>query len=202
MNMPDTSKLSEHFVSNRGEIASNEIFYLGSITKERGFDIILDTMEILKNNNLNIKVNFVGRHSESDTHKVADRNLEDVVTLNGYMNLMDGYNLSRNSKVGISILEPIDNYLQSYSTKIFEYMAIGLPVITSNFELYRNVIEKHKCGICVNPNNPKEIAKAIMQIIDNPQEAGQMAQNGLIATQELFNWSHQKEKMLNLYKSI
>jgi len=58
LNMPDTSKLSEHFVSNRGEIASNEIFYLGSITKERGFDIILDTMEILKNNNLNIKVNF------------------------------------------------------------------------------------------------------------------------------------------------
>ncbi len=202
LNMPETLKLADSFVSNRSEISVNEIFYLGSITKERGFEVTLDTMEILKSNNHKVKIHMVGRYSEAQKQEIKDRGLEDVVILHGYMKLMEGYKLSRESKVGISILEPIDNHIQSYSTKIFEYMAIGLPVITSNFELYRNVVEKHECGICVDPYNAQEITEAIVDIINNHDKAEQMAKNGLKATRDYFNWDKQKEKLLNLYKSI
>ena len=81
-------------------------------------------------------------------------------------------------------------------------MAIGLPVITSNFELYRNVVEKHECGICVDPYNAQEITEDIVDIINNHDKAEQMAKNGLKATRDYFNWDKQKEKLLNLYKSI
>jgi glycosyltransferase involved in cell wall biosynthesis len=202
LNMPEILKLADSFVSNRSEIPVNEIFYLGSITKERGFDITLDTMEILKKNNHEVKINMVGRYSEAQKQQIKDRRLEDVVSLHGYMNLIEGYKLSRESKVGISVLEPIDNHIQSYSTKIFEYMAIGLPVITSNFKLYRNVIEKYECGICVDPCNPQEIADAIIDIIKNHDKSEQMARNGLAATKDYFNWGKQKEKLLKLYESI
>ena len=44
---------------------------------------------------------------------------------------------------------------------MFEYMAAGLPVICSDFELWKEIIEKNNCGICVNPNNIVEISNAI-----------------------------------------
>ena len=68
-----------------------------------------------------------------------------------------------------SVLMPIDNYLESYSTKIFEYMDIGLPVITSNFELYKNVIEKHETGFCIDPTSYEALAGAMLKFADNPQ---------------------------------
>ena len=50
-------------------------------------------------------------------------------------------------------------------------MAIGLPVVTSNFKLYKDIIDKNYCGICVDPENPNEIAKAIEFILTNPKKA-------------------------------
>ena len=202
LNMPDISILSRHLVSDRNEIIENEVFYLGGITKDRGFDAILDTMEILKNKDFKVKTNLVGRYSEQHSQAITGRQLEDFVKLHGYMNMVEGYQLSKKAKVGISILSPIENYLNSYSTKIFEYMAVGLPVITSNFELYRNVIEKHSCGICVNPEEPEEIAEAIEYIINNPKTAKEMGQNGIRIVNQIYNWDVEKSKLLNLYKGL
>ena len=81
-------------------------------------------------------------------------------------------------------------------------MAIGLPVITSNFKFYKNIIDKYKCGICVNPLDPAEIANAIEYIIKNPIIAKQMGLNGIKATEEIFNWENEKKKIINLYKNL
>ena len=61
---------------------------------------------------------------------------------------------------------------------MFEYMSAGIPVICSNFPLWRDIIEKHQCGICVDPQNSSEIALAIDFLAQNPKEAkvmGKMA---------------------------
>ncbi|MDX9744153.1 MAG: glycosyltransferase [Arcobacteraceae bacterium] len=61
---------------------------------------------------------------------------------------------------------------------MFEYMAAGLPVISSDIKLWKEVIDDAKCGICVNPLEPKEIADAINYIMTNPEVAEKMGQNG------------------------
>ena len=57
-------------------------------------------------------------------------------------------------------------------------MSAGLPIITSNFPLWKEIVEGNNCGICVNPLEPKEIAEAIEYIMTHPNEAEQMGQNG------------------------
>ncbi len=58
-------------------------------------------------------------------------------------------------------LHPTANYMVSLPIKMFEYMAAGIPVITSNFLLWREIVEGNDCGLCVDPLGPKAIATAI-----------------------------------------
>jgi len=70
------------------------------------------------------------------------------------------------------------------------------------YTLYQEIIEKHNCGICVDPLNPEEIAEAIQFIVEHPAEAEQMGKNGRRAVEDRYNWSREEEKLLNLYESL
>jgi len=109
----------------------------------------------------------------------------------------EGWPIIAQCHVGLAVLHPIPNYVESYPTKTFEYMAMGLPVIASNFPLYREIVEGAECGICVDPLNPEEIAGAIRWIIDHPAEAEQMGKNGHRAVEERYNWGKEEKKLLS-----
>lgn len=88
------------------------------------------------------------------------------------------------------------------NTKLFEYMEAGLPVICSDYKLWKEIIDKYKCGIAINPNNIIEIAESIKYLINNPDEAKAMGKNGRRAVIEEYNWSTQEAILLNLYNKL
>ena len=84
--------------------------------------------------------------------------------------------------------------------KLFEYMAAGLPVVASNFPLWKEIIEGNECGLCVDPLDPRAIAQAIEHLIINPGEAQRMGENGQRAVLEKYNWEKESVKLLKLYE--
>lgn len=88
------------------------------------------------------------------------------------------------------------------NTKIFEEMMAGLPVICTNFVRWKAFVERWHCGICVDPENVEEIASAIRYLLDHPEEARQMGENGRQAVREEFNWGVEEKKLLALYEEI
>jgi glycosyltransferase involved in cell wall biosynthesis len=85
---------------------------------------------------------------------------------------------------------------------MFEYMSAGIPVIASDFPLWREILSKAKCGLSVNPGRPLEIAKAIEFVLTHPAEAEGMGRNGREAVVRELNWQHQEQKLLALYKDL
>ena len=85
---------------------------------------------------------------------------------------------------------------------MFEYMAAGIPIIASNFPAWAKVIEKHHCGISVDPTNPKAIADAITYLYEHPDEARQMGERGRSAVINEFNWDNEKVKLEDLYSHV
>jgi len=106
------------------------------------------------------------------------------------------------SMAGLVTLHPIVNYIDALPVKMFEYMVAGIPVIASNFPLWREIIEGNKCGLCVDPLNPSEIAKAIDYIVTHPAAAQQMGENGFRAVKEQYNWAIEEKKLLALYEQL
>ena len=78
----------------------------------------------------------------------------------------------------------------------------GLPIICTDFDLWREFVERYHCGICVNPESVDEIAEAIQYLIDHPEEAKRMGENGRKAVKEEFNWGVEEKNLLRLYEAI
>ena len=103
---------------------------------------------------------------------------------------------------GLVTFYPLPNHVDAQPNKMFEYMSSGLPVIASNFPLWKKIIEGNKCGLCVDPLDPAAIAKAIDYIVSHPDEARAMGENGKRAVYEKYNWGVESEKLISLYRSL
>lgn len=110
------------------------------------------------------------------------------------------------SVVGICVLDYIaqcqgteGNYA---NTKLFEYMNAGLPVVATDFRIWRNIIERYHCGICVPPHDSSAIHDAIVYLLDHPDEAKLMGQNGRKAIQKEFNRETDQANYMMIYNTI
>ena len=81
-------------------------------------------------------------------------------------------------------------------------MSAGLPVIASNFPLWKTIVEGNNCGICVDPKDPSQIAEAMIYLRDNPQVAKAMGENGRKAVLEKYNWKNEEKKLIDLYNTL
>jgi glycosyltransferase involved in cell wall biosynthesis len=85
---------------------------------------------------------------------------------------------------------------------MFEYMSAGLPVIASDFPYWREIIEKSKAGVCVDPENPQSIAKAINELSNDPDLMKAMGVFGKSAVANSYNWPVAERVLLNFYSKI
>jgi glycosyltransferase involved in cell wall biosynthesis len=106
------------------------------------------------------------------------------------------------SLAGLVLYHPGPNHTDSQPNKMFEYMSAGLPLIASDFPLWREIVEGNNCGLCVNPHDPGEIAKAINWLSNNPEEVKKMSENGIKAVNERYNWYQESTKLMELYREI
>jgi len=89
------------------------------------------------------------------------------------------------------------------NTKLFEYMNWEIPIICTDFSLWKAIIvDEIQCGICVNPYDINAISKAIQYLIENPEIAKQMGKNGREAVLNTYNWDTQAIKLVTMYKNI
>ena len=108
----------------------------------------------------------------------------------------------RGARCGIVVDHPISNYVDSYSTKMFEYMACGLPVVCSNFPLWEKIVGDAECGILVDPLDPPAAAAAIEKLAYDPDEARRLGENGRRAVLSRFNWEAEFTKLDELYRRL
>lgn len=129
------------------------------------------------------RVKFLGRLSRSDLHEFYQASLVGLVVYDYKLNLGDR--------------------LGSYGTnKIFEYMEAGIPFIATDYLLWKDIVDRYECGICVTPGRSDEIAAAIEFLLNDRERAYWMGQNGRRAVFDEFNWASEEKKYVGLFRRL
>ncbi len=190
--------LSENLSPETAPEKDAALSYVGGIFENRGVYELIESLKISK-----VKLLLAGEF-ESDAFKRKCQGSEGwkYVEYFGFLDRREVVKLLNRSKIGIVSLYPLRNYLDSLPIKMFEYMLAGIPVIASDFPYWKRIVEEVKCGVNVNPKDPDAIAEKTLYLLNNPELAKQMGENGRKAVMEKYNWCRQEEKMLKAYKEL
>lgn len=177
-----------------------EVCYVGGIAAIRGIRELVAAAELLHSP---ARINLAGRFSEpAVAAEVKARRGWARVNEHGFLDRAGVRDVMQRSVAGVVTFHPLPNHLDALPTKMFEYMASGIPVIASDFPLWRDIIEGNDCGVCVDPLDSAAIAAAIDQLVLNPAKARRQGQNGRRAVLETYNWAAQATRLIDFYRGL
>lgn len=178
------------------------VTFIGGIAEERGIHEMLAAMDLLPRN-LGARLELAGWFSVAGllTDLAASSQWQHV-HWHGQLDRNGTASLLKRVRAGLVLYHPEKSHVVSQPTKLFEYLAAGIPVIASDFPLWRRIIEEAGCGILVDPHDTRAIAIAIERLITNPTEAEAMGQRGRKAVEAHFNWANEEQTLLSFYSSL
>ncbi|HET9449814.1 MAG TPA: glycosyltransferase family 4 protein [Aggregicoccus sp.] len=201
LNMPLASELTG---IQEQKHARPTVGYLGSVTAQRGSAQTLEALGLLRARGLDVHFDCLGPAEASHEARLRARaaQLGLSVHLPGRVPCAEGWRQMARCHVGLAVLQAIPNYVESYPTKLFEYMALGLPVVATGAPLYRSVVERFDCGRCVDPERPEQLADALEWLLGHPEEAAAMGARGRRAVLEHFSWEREFAKLHAFYAQL
>jgi len=179
--------------------------YLGGMTEVRGCMLTLEVLDKLQDKGHDVGYEAVGPEMEGRLMEyqdiTANRELKNVSFV-GSLPLKEAYAHVMGCQAGLLLFQPSPNHENCCPNKLFEYMALGLPVIASNFSLIREVVDATGCGIVVDPTDIDEIAQAVEVLINDPAAAAEMGKRGQQAVHEKYSWQSAAKNLTEFYDRI
>jgi glycosyltransferase involved in cell wall biosynthesis len=184
-----------------------KVIYLGGMSRIRGLVEVIEAFVEVVKKHPNWKLCLVGSYSPASFEAelrdlVRKLRVEANVEFIAWVPYDEKERLSSQAAMGVITYLPYSNNTSCLPNKLFDYMLVSLPVIASNFPLYREVVEGNHCGLIVDPSEPQEIAAAMEYLIEHPDEARRMGDNGRRAVLEKCNWEKESERLLRIYDEV
>ncbi|MEM7274135.1 MAG: glycosyltransferase [Actinomycetota bacterium] len=105
------------------------------------------------------------------------------------------------ARIGLCLLYPTLQYVRAEPTKLFEYLSVGLPIVGADMGPTREVLERHRCGILVDPKDPAAIAEAVATILADPELATSYRERALAASVH-YTWEDQADRLVAAYHRL
>ncbi len=197
-------KLAEVEAGSKKPISSPRdppIIFVGGLTDVRGIREMVKGLNLAEHPERRLVM--MGSAKDKSLHDWLGRQeRQGVLSLRGWCTREEVVEAMAGARCGMLPYLPTRPHVDALPTKLFEYMGAGLPVIASDFPLWRGIIHDQKCGLLVDPTNASEIAKAIDWIYRHPEEARIMGENGRRAIHANLNWDSEARKLLQVYDEL
>ena len=205
LNYPQINSSPTSVARFNNQIRRNRLLYTGTVSQDRGALIHAQIANIVPE----VEVYIVGRcpHELAKKMQQQARDGASRLHIEGQgervpYERIQAYYQQGDWLAGLAIFPATPAYIEKELTKFFEYMWAGIPVLCSDFPVWRSLIEKTGAGMVVDPDDNEAIAKTIRWLLEHPDEAEAMGKRGQEAVRTRYNWDVEAQKLLNLYRSL
>lgn len=178
------------------------LVYVGALSLLRGSQHMLDALDVLTRTHPTARLTIAGSIGEELLAEMRPHPAWSHVDFVGLLD-RDGVNrLLSQSDVGLVMFQPSANHVRSQPTKLFEYMAAGLPVVASDFPLWREMVAVPSTGLVADPLDPTSTARAVAEILEDPDRGRAMGSRGRQMVEGTWNWDIEARTLRDLYGEI
>jgi glycosyltransferase involved in cell wall biosynthesis len=179
-------------VDSRGD---GRFVYVGGLSLDRGLRTMLDAVGGLESP---ARLDLAGPADERLAELLRDApktRWRGVLPKSAIPEVLAG------ATAGLCMLHRKRNYEQSLPTKIFEYLAAGLPTIASDFPAWRELLRDFNCAVFVEPGDERGLREAMNSLLFDSVLRSRMAREARRAA-ERFRWSTELRQLVALYGTL
>ena len=193
-------------VSDKIANAKPLLVYVGGVNKIRGAFVYLELAADLAVAGMDFEMVLIGQY-EAEVGKMMqarlnENQLHDKVRILGRLAFPEAMTYVRRADIGLCLLLPVPNYTSCLATKILEYMMFKVPVLASDFDVWRKYVEGEGAGKMVDPCDRKAVFDTCREMLENPSMLRQMGENGNRAIMTKYNWSNEFQVLLQCYSNL
>lgn len=167
-----------------------EIAYAGWVNRGRGLDTVVAGLgAYVQAHGRNVHLTVIGTGDGEAECKALARQLgiEDVVTFRGWQSNTEVVTQVLRSHIGLVPHHVSSHWNNTVPNKLFDYMASGLAVLTSNTRPVGRIVTETGCGLVYRDYDPQDFATQLHKLHDR-QLRMQIAENGRRAVADRYNW--------------
>ena len=173
------------------------VYYQGALNAGRGLKEAIRSLNFLPGYKMIISGSG---DEEQELHDlVSDLGFEDRVTFTGCLPFERLAIEAAKAHVGLCILENIGlNYYHSLPNRLFDYPALGLPIIATSFPDISEIVNKYETGLLIDSYDPKDIAMSIRNACENFELRQKWSLKLKEAVKDL-NWENECKKLDDVF---
>jgi hypothetical protein len=180
-----------------------KLIYIGSLTRTRGVDVMLDVLRQVDGAVLYLGGTFSNPDFEAEVRATADGDLAGRLTLLGRVPPDDVPDLLAGADVvWVPALQTAQYARPTVATKLYEGMAVGLAVLVSDLPGRGDVVREVGCGVAVEPGVAGHLA-GVRTLLDTDREAlSEMGARARAAVEARYSWEAIEGRLVDFYAEL
>lgn len=185
-------------------VGGDRVVYLGSLTPARGSDLLPTIGRLLKDRTSGaVTLEVIGPTYDDDTTRVMlEAHANGDLVWRGFLPADEAMQRVRGALAGLSLLRDAPNFRHSMPTKVVEYCAYGVPVITTPLPIAAQLVERSGSGYVVPWDSPQDVVNAVVRLFGKKSAAKEMGLRGHRVAATEYDWERLSQVFVDELESV
>ena len=167
------------------ESADHRVVYIGRVSKARG---AREMIELGRRLAPDIELHVYGGAEPDCIEMLRAAHTQRAIVWHGFVPNDEALARLDGALAGLSLLHDQPNYAHSVPTKMLEYLAHGVPVVSTPNPVSRRLVEEGDCGVLVPFGDVAAAERAVRALHADHDERHRLAKNGREMVLDRFDW--------------
>jgi glycosyltransferase involved in cell wall biosynthesis len=166
--------------------AAQRVIYVGWLSPDRGVAEMIELGALLHPHD--ITVELIGQADARARALIEPVQAQGLLEWSGFVPNDQAMRKVDGALAGLSLLQDEPNFRHSMPTKVVEYMARGVPVVTTPLPAAADLVTRYECGFVVPFGDPRAAADAVLKLASDASLRAKVGSRGHEAALTSLGW--------------